>query len=191
MLSCKMYSLCCPPPPLLPHVYILLPIASPAFHCLPELKRDAASNPPLPRYLDEFQREDREAGDVKKECLRHLKRAAEVEAAIPSAVDIGLFHVCCEKLRRQLSKKCKDMSAALLNLLSAKLRSQADEICNNFRQMSNRLREKPSDIEALTDTREFMKSIPDSVRTYAMSCDASCVMTLRGREVFCQIMFKC
>lgn len=117
-------------------------------------------------YLQEFQQEDREAGDVRRECLRHLRRGEEIEEAIPSSVDIGLFHVSCDRLRRELVKKCKDTSARLLQFLSEKLRSQADDICASFQKMCNRLRETPADIEALTDTREYMKSVPDSVRTY-------------------------
>ncbi len=39
------------------------------------------------------------------------------------------------------------------------------QVCNEFKEMSHRLFERPNTIEELTDTREYMKTIPEVRKT--------------------------
>lgn len=119
----------------------------------------------IPTYLEEFMADDREATDVKKECEKHMRAREEIGKAIPNSVDIGIFHVSCIELRRKLMAKCQKLSDALLELLCSKLRSQAHEITGQFNRMAQVLYSRPNGIEDLMDQREFMKTVPETVKS--------------------------
>lgn len=102
--------------------------------------------------------------DVKKECQMHMKSRDEIMRSLPASVDFGIFHISTDKIRQTLAEKRKAMSVAVLDILSRKCRAQADEICGQFAGMSKRIYEKPNGIEELTDQRQFMKSIPDTIK---------------------------
>jgi dynein heavy chain len=116
-------------------------------------------------YIDRFMEEDRDAGDIKKECERHIEARKKIEAGIPNSVTIGMFHVACDLLRSQLSDKCQQLAHELLEMLSNKLRRQADTISDEFNKMAQVLYARPNGIEDLMDQREFMKTVPDTVRS--------------------------
>ncbi len=40
------------------------------------------------------------------------------------------------------------------------------QVCQEFNMMSKKLREKPSSIEELTEKRDWMKQIPEQIRSY-------------------------
>lgn len=116
-------------------------------------------------YLAAFVEEERDPSEVKKECERHIEARRQIEADIPNSVDIGMFHVACDRVRAQLSGKCQQLVHALLELLTTKLRRQADKICDEFNKMAQVLYARPNGIEELMDQREFMKTVPDTVRS--------------------------
>ena len=70
-----------------------------------------------------------------------------------------------------LSKKRKALSNAVLELLARKLRKQADDACEEFKSISRRLYEKPNCIEELAEMREWMKSIPDTLKEHQQLID--------------------
>ena len=116
-------------------------------------------------YLQEFMADDREATDVKKECEKHMRSREQIGKEIPNSVDIGIFHVSCIELRNKLMAKCQQLSDALLELLCTKLRTQAQEITGEFTKMAQVLYSRPNGIEDLMDQREFMKSVPEAVKS--------------------------
>ena len=48
--------------------------------------------------------------------------------SLPPFIVIGPFYISCDSMRQKLSKKCKAISTAGLDLLAKKLRHQADEV---------------------------------------------------------------
>lgn len=58
----------------------------------------------------------------------HLKEKDIIEATIPSNIVIGPFWVNTESVKQTLSKKRKNLSNAMLELLARKLRTQADDV---------------------------------------------------------------
>ena len=50
--------------------------------------------------MQSFIDNEREASEVKTECLLQMRGQAEVEALIPASIDIGLFRLNCERVRR-------------------------------------------------------------------------------------------
>ena len=66
--------------------------------------------------------------EVKQEVEMHLKEKDIIEATIPGNIVIGPFWVNTENVRQTLSKKRKNLSNAMLELLARKLRNQADDV---------------------------------------------------------------
>ena len=48
----------------------------------------------------------------------------------------------------------------MLELLAKKLRSQADQVWDEFKTVARKLYDKPNGIEELTEQREYMKTLP-------------------------------
>lgn len=84
---------------------------------------------------------------------------------------LGPFWINTENVRQALSKKRKNLSNAVLELLAKKLRTQADEACEHFKDTARKLYDKPNCIEELSDMREWIKTIPDTLKEYQESID--------------------
>ena len=54
------------------------------------------------KYLKEFEEQERDAADIKTECQMHMKEQQRILTLIPSSIDIGLFHLSCDNVRRQV-----------------------------------------------------------------------------------------
>ena len=55
---------------------------------------------------------------------------------------------------------------AVLELLAKKLRKQADEACEEFKMIARKLYEKPNCVEELSEMREWMKGIPETLKEH-------------------------
>lgn len=80
---------------------------------------------------DYEKKEGTTAVEVKQEVEMHLKEKDIIEATIPGNILIGPFWVNTENVKQTLSKKRKNLSNAMLELLARKLRNQADDV-NQF-----------------------------------------------------------
>lgn len=75
-----------------------------------------------------YEGEGHTAAMVKKEVEMHLQEKEILEQALPSNIIIGPFWVNTENVRQALSKKRKNLSNAVLELLARQLRKQADDV---------------------------------------------------------------
>eukprot|EP00118_Oscarella_pearsei_P012540 m.93002 g.93002 ORF g.93002 m.93002 type:complete len:4173 (+) comp36767_c0_seq9:102-12620(+) len=139
----------------------------------------------IPEYLKKFDEEGSEtelgendeekqgltAADIKAEIDYHLEEKACLEQSIPSHITIGPFYVSCEAARNSLSSKRKKLAKAVLEMLAKKLRKQADDAIEEFREMSEKLFDKPNSMEDLVEQREFMKTIPDILKKFQEKAD--------------------
>lgn len=96
----------------------------------------------------------------------HLREKEVLENTLPTSIIIGPFWVNAENVRQALSKKRKALSNAVLELLARKLRKQADDACEHFKHISRKLYDKPNCVEELSEMREWMKSIPETLKEY-------------------------
>nr|XP_019941835.1 PREDICTED: dynein heavy chain 1, axonemal [Paralichthys olivaceus] len=104
--------------------------------------------------------------EVKKEVERQLKEKERIEHFLPSFIVIGPFNVRVEALRQALSNKRKALANAMLQRLALKLRKRVDDACEECNVMSRKLLEKPNDIEELSEKREWIKQIPEQLKSY-------------------------
>ncbi|XP_030840434.1 dynein heavy chain 1, axonemal isoform X1 [Strongylocentrotus purpuratus] len=124
------------------------------------------NNLELSDYMKEYDATEHSASEVKKEIEMHLDRKEFLENTIPSNIMIGPFFISTENVRQALSKKRKAMANALLELLAQKLRTQAEDACEEFKYISRKLYEKPNCIEDLSEQKEWMKSIPEKLKEH-------------------------
>lgn len=76
----------------------------------------------------DYAAEEHSAQEVKKEVELHLAEKEIIEATIPSNIIIGPFWINTDSVRQNLSKKRKNLSNAVLELLAQQLRKQADDV---------------------------------------------------------------
>ena len=85
-------------------------------------------------FYSDYEAKNHSAQEVKQEVEMHLKEKEIVEGLVPSHIIIGPFYINTENMRQALSKKRKNLSNAVLELLARKLRKQADEVITQFSQ---------------------------------------------------------
>ncbi|XP_078663939.1 dynein axonemal heavy chain 1-like [Branchiostoma floridae x Branchiostoma belcheri] len=117
-------------------------------------------------YIKEFDSQENTAAQVKAEVDLHLREKEKIENTIPSSVVIGPFWLSTDSVRQNLAKKRKALASAVLELLAKKLAVQANEACEAFKGISRKLYDKPNSIEELSEQREWMKTIPEALKTH-------------------------
>ncbi|KAJ3087451.1 Dynein heavy chain 1, axonemal [Quaeritorhiza haematococci] len=122
---------------------------------LPHLNLDIA------QYAADYEAEDHGLEQMEKDIARHAQEWEALERDIPSHISLGLFWVGCESIRTAMRK---DLSKVVLDILSRKVSKMATSISNVFGQTMSRLKERPVKIEELTELREYIKTIPDTIK---------------------------
>ncbi|XP_061731227.1 dynein axonemal heavy chain 1 [Nerophis ophidion] len=102
---------------------------------------------------------------IKKEVEQHIMDREELHKSLPSSIIIGAFIVHVEGVRQALLNKSKALAVATLENHAEKLRKLVEEECEEFSTISYTLAERPGSIEDLTDKREWMKQIPDTLKS--------------------------
>lgn len=115
------------------------------------------------------------AAEIKAEVESHLLKQDEVEAILPAYITIGPFYINTEGVRSGLSKKCRALANAVLDLLAKKLRMQAEDACDEFKAIQRRLYEKPNTIEELAELREWTKTIPEKIAEHQVRIVNICI----------------
>ncbi|XP_030634236.1 dynein heavy chain 1, axonemal [Chanos chanos] len=116
-------------------------------------------------FLKTYSQEEQTPQEVRNEVLHHLKEKECLDQSLPASIIIGPFLVIVETVRKSLSKKRRGLADAVLDRLALRLRKQVEDACENFKAISRKLYEKPNSIEELTEQREWMKQIPDQLKT--------------------------
>ncbi|XP_067907506.1 dynein axonemal heavy chain 1 [Heterodontus francisci] len=119
----------------------------------------------IEKYVNAFSNQDSTVHEVKLEVERHLKKKKYIEKTIPSTIIIGPFVISVELLRTTLAKKCNNLAQAVLKMFAKKLQAQVEEINDDFKMITRKLFDKANTIEDLTDHREWMKKIPEMLKT--------------------------
>ncbi|XP_032892704.1 dynein heavy chain 1, axonemal [Amblyraja radiata] len=116
-------------------------------------------------YMNTFSIQEPTVQEVKHEVELHLKKKTNIERTIPSSIIIGPFVVNVEALRTNLAKKCHGLAQAVLKMFAKRLHKQVEEINDDFKTINRKLFEKANTIEDLTEHREWMKKVPEMLKT--------------------------
>ena len=91
-------------------------------------KYDKQFHPSIFVCFRDYDSTEHSAAEVKREIETHLVQKEVLENIIPSSIMIGPFYISTDSVRQNLSKKRKALANALLELLSKKLRTQAEDV---------------------------------------------------------------
>lgn len=119
----------------------------------------------IDQYIATFTAEPKDANAIRNECMMHLKSRDKIEKELPLTVDIGLFCVHVHPVRTWLLEKRKKLAHAILDFLGKRLRASADEVCKEYTEISARLHQKPNGVEELAETRDYMSTLPDVLKS--------------------------
>ncbi|XP_075430348.1 dynein axonemal heavy chain 1 isoform X2 [Ascaphus truei] len=123
------------------------------------------NNSDVEAFITGFRAQNPSAVEVKFAVEQHLLEKERLDNSLPNSIIIGPFHISIEVVKQNLSRKCKALSIALLELLAKNSRKEMENISDQFRAISRNLYEKPNSVEQLTDLREWMKGVPEQIRT--------------------------
>ncbi|XP_058453451.1 dynein axonemal heavy chain 1 [Malaya genurostris] len=98
---------------------------------------------------------------VKEEISFQIRMRESLERTIPLSIVIGTFWVDVKPLREALIQKRKDITFALLAMLTERLRDKTSDIVNDYNEIIDRMCQKPASIEHIYDIRAFMETIPE------------------------------
>ncbi|XP_029908318.1 dynein heavy chain 1, axonemal [Myripristis murdjan] len=106
------------------------------------------------------------AQEIKEAVLHQLKEKEKLDHSLPSSIVIGPFCVSVETVRQSLSRKRSALANKVLDHFAIWLRKQDDDVCEECEVIWRKLYEKPNSIEELTDKRDWMKQIPEQLKSY-------------------------
>ncbi|XP_077458505.1 dynein axonemal heavy chain 1 [Stigmatopora argus] len=102
---------------------------------------------------------------VKLEVEQHLKDKEELQKSLPPSIIIGAFIVHVEGVRKILINKKATLAIATLEHHAEKLRRHMEEECNEYNTIGHTLSDNPHCIEDLTEKRDWMKQVPDQLKS--------------------------
>lgn len=60
--------------------------------------------------------------------LTHLREKEILDSSLPSSVIIGPFYINIDNVKQSLSKKCKALATAMLDILAKNLHKEVDNV---------------------------------------------------------------
>ncbi|XP_054262356.1 dynein axonemal heavy chain 1-like [Macrosteles quadrilineatus] len=115
-------------------------------------------------YIEKYKEENHPVHEVKEEVALHLRLKANLVATIPAVIVIGPFIVQVDNLRQFLINKRQEIATKLLNAFAQRMKELLENVMEEYKTIYRRLCEKPATIELLVEMREWMETIPLTVR---------------------------
>ncbi|TPX58491.1 hypothetical protein PhCBS80983_g03079 [Powellomyces hirtus] len=116
----------------------------------------------ITKYAQEYEAEEHTIEEMEKDIAKHAQEWETLDKEVPNHISLGLFWVNCESIRIAMRK---DLSKVILDILTRRASRLASSISQAFATIQARLKERPVKIEELTELREYLRSIPETVRT--------------------------
>ncbi|XP_058814901.1 dynein axonemal heavy chain 1 [Topomyia yanbarensis] len=98
---------------------------------------------------------------VKEEISFQIRMRESLERTVPLCIVIGTFWIDVKPLREALIQKRRDITAALLVMLTERLRDKTSDIVSDYNEIIDKMCEKPASIEHIYEIRAFIESIPE------------------------------
>ncbi|GMI07902.1 hypothetical protein TrRE_jg5473 [Triparma retinervis] len=113
--------------------------------------------------------EDHEEAEINVEAIKdislsHLKKKADIEATVPTSVNVGVFSVSCNKVREELIAKHAKLASDLMEMVRRVTVAFSQETDREFDEMMGTLRRGTNDIEAVDELKAFMGTVPNLVK---------------------------
>lgn len=87
-----------------------------------------------------------------------------LENTLPPMILIGPFYINTDPLRQFLIGKRQELATKLLIQFAFRMKMLIEEVLEDYKLLMNKLNEKPSSIEHIFDIKDWMETIPLTVR---------------------------
>ena len=115
----------------------------------------------IDQYITEhWTKDDFTIDDIKKEINSHFKEIEKIEKHIPSTIWLGVAQVSCEEVQRLLILKHQQIIQKELSVFAQLTKSRCIAINTEFFAIERELKTTPEDIEALTQMKKYMETVP-------------------------------
>ena len=87
---------------------------------------------------NELNKPDLNVNELRRMAEERLRAKLRVEARVPEVVDVGAYHVSCQKVRRLLADKHQETATKLLDLVARKTGDNATDAAGEFQRIMDR-----------------------------------------------------
>ncbi|KAK5644094.1 hypothetical protein RI129_007939 [Pyrocoelia pectoralis] len=116
-------------------------------------------------YISGYLEEQHIAIEYKETISSHLKMKDNLEVTLPTRIVIGPFYINIEPLKTFLMNKKQEIADKLLDQFAATMKSNIEEVIQEFKFLNSKLIERASSIENIYEMRDWMETIPMTVKT--------------------------
>ncbi|KAK4887372.1 hypothetical protein RN001_003643 [Aquatica leii] len=116
-------------------------------------------------FIREYCEEQHSALEYKDAISLQLKFRDNLDATLPNCIILGPFHVNVEPLKTFLIGKRQEMANKLLDTFCGIMKACMEEVIQEFKYLYVKLNEKPVSIENIYEIRDWMETIPMTVKT--------------------------
>ncbi|CAH0663656.1 unnamed protein product [Spodoptera exigua] len=119
----------------------------------------------IEEYVENFRNEKHSASETKDEVQIHYDAKQDLIWRLPQYIGIGPFAINVDTLKQMLVNKRSDIIKALLVMWAEEVRLVVDDVITAYKSVMRKLGEKPNTIEHVFEIREWMESIPFTLKT--------------------------
>ena len=87
---------------------------------------------------NELNKPDLNVNELRRMAEEHLLQKSRVEDSVPEVIDVGAYHVSCQKVRRLLADKHQETATKLLDLVARKTGDNATDASGEFQKIMDR-----------------------------------------------------
>ena len=87
---------------------------------------------------NELNKPDLNVNELRRMAEEHLQAKLQVEDRVPEVIDVGAYHVSCQKVRRLLADKHQETATKLLDLVARKTGDNATDASGEFQKIMDR-----------------------------------------------------
>uniref|UniRef100_A0A1S4GZ43 DHC_N2 domain-containing protein n=2 Tax=Anopheles gambiae TaxID=7165 RepID=A0A1S4GZ43_ANOGA len=114
-------------------------------------------------FVEQVKNADKSSSEIKEDIAFQIRMRENLEHTVPQCIVIGPFWINVQPLREALIRKRQELAAALLKMLTEKLRIKTADVITCYNAINERMCEKPVSIEHIYDIRAYMEDVPELV----------------------------
>ncbi|XP_053665396.1 dynein axonemal heavy chain 1 [Anopheles marshallii] len=114
-------------------------------------------------FVEQIKNADKSSSEIKEDIALQIRMRENLEHTVPFFIVIGPYWINVQPLREALISKRLELTAALLKMLTEKLRLKTADVIGCYNAINERMCEKPVSIEHIYDIRAYMEDVPELV----------------------------
>jgi dynein heavy chain len=101
-----------------------------------------------------------EVEQIQTEIAQIIEKEKRLRQRLPEKIQVSFFEINCKEMKETLAEKYQTLQKNFIDMIAKRARFQAQAIFNDFQQIQNKIREHPTNIEKLTDIRDYINNLP-------------------------------